>query len=72
MKKNDVLKTVEIKSSDKLSSHWFHGGTKLGKLTKVQKYVIYNGPTTKTPDGTALNFKDLDMLFEDEIVVDEV
>ena len=65
IKKNDVLKTVEIKSGDKLSSHWFHGGARLGKLTKVQKYVIYNGPTLETQDGTALNFQDLDKLFEE-------
>jgi predicted AAA+ superfamily ATPase len=66
LKKNDVLKTVEIKASDKLQSNWFHGGARLGELTKVQKYVIYNGPTTITSDGTALNFKDLEKVFEDE------
>jgi predicted AAA+ superfamily ATPase len=61
-----AIKTVEIKASDKLQSNWFHGGARLGEMTKVQKYVIYNGPTTQTPDGIALNFKDLDKVFEDE------
>ena len=60
-----AIKTVEIKASDKLQSNWFHGGAKLGEMTKVQKYVIYNGPTLETEDGIALNFKDLDRLFEE-------
>ncbi len=60
-----ALKAVEIKVSDKLQSNWFHGGAKLGKLTKVQKYVIYNGPTLETEDGIALNFKDMNRVFED-------
>jgi predicted AAA+ superfamily ATPase len=61
-----AIKTVEIKASDKLQSNWFHGGARLGEVTKAQKYVIYNGPTTIIPDGTALNFKDLEKVFEDE------
>jgi predicted AAA+ superfamily ATPase len=50
---------LEIKSSEKLNTHWFSGGAKLGKLTDVEKYVIYTGETQETSAGMALNWRDL-------------
>ncbi len=60
-----ALKAIEIKASDTFNPHWFHAGKKLGKLTKVQNFIVYTGPTTQTSDGIALNFKDIERLFVD-------
>jgi predicted AAA+ superfamily ATPase len=63
IKRGNAIKAIEIKISDKLDKRWFQGGARLGELTRVEKYVIYNGPRMETPEGTALNFKDIDLLF---------
>ena len=62
--KGNILKTIEIKSASKLDKHWFSPAEKLREFSQIKKYVIYTGPTEITEHWSALNFADLDRLFE--------
>jgi predicted AAA+ superfamily ATPase len=62
--KGTELFSVEIKSRDTIRSDDFTNMNKFAKLTKVERFVIYTGPTTQTPDGTALNWSDIGRLLE--------
>jgi hypothetical protein len=48
-----------------MSLSYFYASHKLGKLTQVEKFIVYTGPTMETEDGKALNLKDLDLLLQE-------
>jgi predicted AAA+ superfamily ATPase len=59
-----IKKAIEIKSGVTFNPHWFDNMQKHPDLVAAQKFVIYTGPTMDVDGGRALNFCDLDQLFQ--------